>query len=355
MASRHIGKTHPTFEFENNFRASGYRAIAGVDEAGRGALAGPVVAAAVVLPIGITDEVVDSIDDSKRLTAKQREETYKSVVEVSASFGVGVVQADRIDDIGIVPATKLAMREAIKANRADVDFLLIDAVERIGIARPSRSIIRGDSQSVSIAAASIVAKVTRDRIMTGEMDARFPRYGFAKHKGYGTAEHMEALNEFGPSPIHRQTFKPVAQAIADASWGALGTTMAENIAGRASFNLSEGLGRSGEDAAVNHIRSLGYRILERNFKTRAGEIDIIARDGDALVFLEVKSRASATMGSVRESVTTGKLRTIEKAAIAYLAAKIGSEDVDWRIDFLGITRSSDGRGLDFDHVQNVHY
>ena len=355
MKSRAIGKTRPTFKFESEYRDAGFRAIAGIDEAGRGALAGPVVAAAVVLPVNVPHEIVESINDSKQLTAKQRVESYEMIRDVSVSFGVGIVDADRIDAIGIVPATKLAMRKAVKANDKRVDFLLIDAVERIGMAIPSRSIIRGDSQSVSIAAASIVAKVTRDRIMSNEMASKFPVYGFSNHKGYGTAAHMQALDEFGPSPIHRRSFKPIARLIADASWGALGTTMAENIAGRHTLNLGDNLGRNGEDAAVDHVMSLGYRILERNFKTRVGEIDIVARDGEDLVFVEVKSRNSTRMGSIRESVTPGKLRRLENAAVSYLASEVGTEDVNWRIDFLGVTRSVGGESLHFDLVRNVHY
>lgn len=355
MSSRAVRNTRPSFGFELKQRDAGFRAIAGIDEAGRGALAGPVVAAATVLPLDASEELTDAIDDSKRLTVNQRETVYRSIKEHAISFGVGVVDADRIDEIGIVPATKLAMRQAVKANRVRVDFLLIDAVERIGIATPSLSIIRGDSQSLSIAAASIIAKVTRDRIMAGEMHDRYPDYRFDKHKGYGTSEHMRALDEFGPSQIHRRSFNPVARLIADASWGALGATMAENIAGRAKLTLGSGLGRSGEDAAVDHIRNLGYRILERNYRTGVGEIDVIARDGDDLVFIEVKSRNSKRMGEIVENFTPRKLRRIESAAIAYLASEIGTEEVNWRIDFVGVFRSPDGQSMDIELIRNVHY
>ncbi len=354
MSSREIGKTRPSFAFESECQHNGYQAIAGIDEAGRGALAGPVVAAAVVLPLDAPRQIVEQIDDSKKLTIKQREAAFDAIREVSVSYGVGVVGADRIDAIGIVPSTKMAMREAIKANRLRIDFLLIDAVERIGIATPSKSIIRGDSQSLSIAAASIIAKVTRDRIMSDEIGARFPDYGFADHKGYGTARHMQALQEFGPTPIHRRSFKPIAQLIADRSWSAVGKTTATNVARRGKFKLSGGLGQSGEDFAVEHIKRLGYCVLERNFKTQVGEVDIIARDGQSLVFVEVKSRNSEQLGSPIESVTRSKLRRIENVALAYLAAEVGTDTVDWRIDFLGVTRSADGRTMKFDLVRNVH-
>ena len=355
MATKPSGKQRPTLRFEAEIRKSGYKSIAGTDEAGRGALAGPVVAAAVVLPESLPIEVASMIDDSKRLTPKQRERAFDGVVEHSVSYGVGVVGADRIDTIGIVPATKMAMREAIKANGLRIDFLLIDAVDRIGIATPSKSIIRGDSQSLSIAAASIIAKVTRDRIMSGPVDSKYPGYAFASHKGYGTAQHLEALKTLGPCLIHRRTFKPISQMIADASWRALGKTESANISGRVKMRVSNGLGKAGEDAAVTHLKNRGYKIIERNYKTKTGEIDIIALQGDVLVFIEVKARNSADLGSPIESMTNGKLRRIENAASAYIASEIGDQNADWRIDFLGITPNRDRTALDFELVPNVHY
>ena len=205
-------ETGPTFAFETECRRSGYRVIAGIDEAGRGALAGPVVASAVVLPADMSQEHIGLIDDSKKLTAGQREHAFDVIRNYASAHGVGVVPADRIDQLGIVPATKLAMRDAIRAIRWRIDFLLIDAVTNIGIATPSKSIIRGDSISLSIAAASIVAKVTRDRLMAESYEARYPGYGFARNKGYGTAEHMEGLGKLGPCPIHRHSFAPVRAA-----------------------------------------------------------------------------------------------------------------------------------------------
>ena len=151
-------ETGPTFAFESDCRRSGYRVIAGIDEAGRGALAGPVVAGAVVLPADMSQEHIDLIDDSKKLSTGQRERAFDVIRTYASAYGVGVVPNDRIDELGIVPSTKLAMRGAIRAIRWRIDFLLIDAVTNIGIATPSKSIIRGDSKSLSIAAASIVAK-----------------------------------------------------------------------------------------------------------------------------------------------------------------------------------------------------
>ena len=348
-------ETGPTFAFETECRRSGYRVIAGIDEAGRGALAGPVVASAVVLPGDMSQEHIGLIDDSKKLTAGQREHAFDVIRNYASAHGVGVVPADRIDQLGIVPATKLAMRDAIRAIRWRIDFLLIDAVTNIGIATPSKSIIRGDSISLSIAAASIVAKVTRDRIMTDDLEAQHPGYGFAQHKGYGTAAHMEALQNLGPCAVHRRRFKPVAQLIADKSWTALAATSASNIASRGKMNLPDGLGLNVEEAAANHLRKLGYKIIDRNYKTRHGEVDIIAKVGSEWVFVEVKGRNSTKFGRPVEALTPAKLHRIENVALAYLASEVGSKVVDWRIDFVGVTRSSDSRSLDFEIVRNAHY
>ena len=348
-------ETGPTFAFETDCRRSGYRVIAGIDEAGRGALAGPVVAAAVVLPDDMSQEHIELIDDSKKLSTGQRERAFDVIRNYASAHGVGIVPADRIDELGIVPSTKLAMRDAIRSIRWRIDFLLIDAVTNIGIATPSKSIIRGDSKSLSIAAASIVAKVTRDRIMSDDLEAQHPGYGFAQHKGYGTVAHMEALQKFGPSPVHRRAFKPVAQLIADKSWAVLAATSASNIASRGEMNLPKGLGLNAEEAAADHLRQLGYRIIDRNYKTRHGEIDIIAKVGTEWVFVEVKGRSSTKFGRPIEALTPAKLNRIENVALSYLASEVGSKIVDWRIDFVGVTRSPDGRSLDFEIVRNAHY
>ena len=355
METVEIRETGPDFAFESECRRSGYRVIAGIDEAGRGALAGPVVAAAVVLPLDLPEEKVGLIDDSKKLTIAQRENAFAEIRNLANSYGVGIVSAERIDELGIVPATKLAMRDALRAVRWRVDFLLIDAVTNIGIATPSKSIIRGDSKSLSIAAASIMAKVTRDRIMADELESENPGYGFAQHKGYGTAGHLSSLEKLGASPVHRRTFKPVAQVIADRSWAILGSTSASNIASRGGMNLPNGLGSNAEEAAVDHLRELGYRIIDRNYKTRYGEVDVIAKFGSEWVFVEVKARSSTEFGTPVEALTPAKLHRIENAALGYLASEVGSKVVDWRIDFVGVIRSSDGRSLDFEVIRNAHF
>lgn len=187
-------------EYERKYADRGL--IAGIDEAGRGPLAGPVVAAAVILYPGA--EIL-YINDSKKLTEKKREEIYPEILEKCMSVGVGIVSPARIDEINILQATYEAMRKAIASLCFEPDLLLNDAVTIPEVTIPQIPIIKGDAKSLSIGAASIIAKVTRDRIMR-EYDAIYPEYGFAGHKGYGTAEHIRALQEFGPSPLHRRSF-----------------------------------------------------------------------------------------------------------------------------------------------------
>jgi ribonuclease HII len=186
-------------------------AIAGLDEAGRGALAGPVVAAAVILPLDSPAFLskLAEVNDSKQLSAKTRERLFGVITETAVAYGVGSAPAEFIDRHGIIAATKQAMMEALQQLDPRAAYLLIDG--RIRLPRsplPQQSIIRGDSKSLSIAAASILAKVTRDRTMI-DLDARYPQYGFAQHKGYGTLQHREALEQHGPTSEHRQTFAPI--------------------------------------------------------------------------------------------------------------------------------------------------
>lgn len=196
-----------TLVFEQRARNRGYRLIAGIDEAGRGALAGPVVAAAVVLPIGVR---IEGVDDSKKLSPETRERLFDVIMAHALRVGVGMASAKVIDRINILQATRLAMQEAVGKLSPQPDFLLIDGISRIASPLPQQTIKKGDSLSLSIAAASIIAKVSRDRLMR-ELDLKHPGYGLAGHKGYGSASHMEAIRQLGPSPIHRLTFGGVKE------------------------------------------------------------------------------------------------------------------------------------------------
>jgi len=197
-------------QFEVLVRRQGFRTIAGVDEAGRGPLAGPVVAAAVVLPEGW---IIPGVDDSKKLAEAMRNRLYDRIMNEAVSVGVGISDNQTIDRINILQATLRAMESAVQELSIHPDCLLIDGISKISLNIHQKTIKKGDSLSQSIAAASIIAKVTRDRIME-EFDRRYPEYGFAGHKGYGSASHLAAIAEFSPCPIHRLTFRGVREHIA---------------------------------------------------------------------------------------------------------------------------------------------
>ncbi len=189
-------------EYENEARSQGIALVAGMDEAGRGPLAGPVVAAAVILD---PENPVYGVDDSKKLSPKKRAALKAEIEEKAISVGVGIVDVETIDSINILEATKLAMKKAVEALDPKPQLLLIDAVRLKDLPIEQRSIIKGDALSVSIAAASIIAKETRDEMLKA-YDELYPEYGFASHKGYGTKQHMDAIRNLGPLPIHRKTF-----------------------------------------------------------------------------------------------------------------------------------------------------
>lgn len=193
----------PDYEFEKAASDSGFSCICGVDEAGRGPLAGPVCAAAVILPAGA---VIEGLDDSKKLTEKKRERLYDIIKQTAVAYSVAYGTLEEIETVNILEATYLAMNRAIEGLTVKPDFALIDGnrVPR-GIKIPCETIVKGDSKSMSVAAASVLAKVTRDRLML-EYDKKYPEYNFKKHKGYGTKEHTELIKQYGPCEIHRLSF-----------------------------------------------------------------------------------------------------------------------------------------------------
>lgn len=193
------------YAYEREAQQEGFSLIAGVDEAGRGPLAGPVVVAAVILPLSL---YLPKLNDSKKLSPALRDTLYEVICEKAVALHCSIVDVAIIDRVNIYQATVNGMYEAILALDPNPQKVLIDAVSLAKLPMPSLSIIQGDAKSASIAAASIIAKVTRDRLMT-QYDAQYPGYGFAQHKGYGTAQHLEALRKYGPCPIHRRSFEPV--------------------------------------------------------------------------------------------------------------------------------------------------
>jgi len=210
MSARIIGRPQPNLFHELRLFHAGLRYIAGIDEAGRGAWAGPVVAAAVILPLELDNLIayLSGVRDSKVMTPRSRKAKSIVIQELAVSVGVGCVESGEIDDIGILSATRLAMQRAIAALSIQPEHLLIDYLSLPDTPLPQTALPKGDGTVLSIAAASVIAKVTRDEQMV-EMDRVYPGYGLAQHKGYGTAQHHQALSHIGPSIIHRSSYKPI--------------------------------------------------------------------------------------------------------------------------------------------------
>ena len=188
---------------ENELRKKGFNKICGIDEAGRGPLAGPVVVASVIMP---ADSMIEGVNDSKKVSEKKREALYDKIIEEAISYGVAIIGQDEIDEINILNATKKGLTMSLKELTVKPDLILVDALEHIDtMGIPYESIIKGDAKCYSISCASIIAKVTRDRIMR-EWDKVYPEYNFAQHKGYGTAKHIESIKQYGLCPIHRRSF-----------------------------------------------------------------------------------------------------------------------------------------------------
>ena len=197
------------YQYEKELWNNGVNLIAGMDEVGRGPLIGPVVTACVILP---KDFVLEGLTDSKKLSEKKREEFYDYIMVHAISVGIGMMDEKVIDEVNIYEATKLAMYQAVEKSKVKPEHVLIDAMKLDKLEMPSTSIIKGDAKSISIAAASVIAKVTRDRMMI-ELDKKYPMYGFKSHKGYPTKKHIEALKEYGLIDGYRKTFKPVSEMV----------------------------------------------------------------------------------------------------------------------------------------------
>lgn len=295
--------------YERGCWEAGYELVAGIDEVGRGPLAGPVVAAAVILP---KECKIEGVNDSKKLSAKKREELYDIILEKAVSYGIGIVSNERIDEINILQATYEAMGEALSQLSPKADYILADAVTIPRISTPQRGIIKGDAKSMSIGAASIVAKVYRDRLMEA-FDEVYPGYGFGANKGYGSAEHIEGIKKLGITPIHRKTF-------------------VKNFLPQEGDTTTD-KGNRGEALAAKQMEKMGYEILERNFRALKGEIDIIAKKDGYIVFTEVKYRKNEAMGSPAEAVNHWKQQNIIRAAKVYMAQNCLEEmGYDFRFD-----------------------
>lgn len=303
-------RRHRLQEAERQLWGRGIARVAGVDEVGRGCLAGPVVAAAVILPPGTG---IPGLDDSKALTPATRESLSVVIAEQAAAVAVAAVGAADIDRINILQASMRAMREALEGLEPPPDQVLVDGNRGPGSRFPERALVGGDGRSVSIAAASVVAKVHRDRLMVA-YDEEFPGYGFAKHKGYASPHHLDALSERGPCRLHRMSFRPVAPSVKAAD----GETPSRSLQLGLRAGQAAGLGRRGEVVAARHLESLGWRVLARGYRGAGGEIDLVAADGDCLVFVEVKTGKAGGLVPPESRVPVEQRAHLVRAARHYL-------------------------------------
>ena len=289
--------------------------IAGVDEAGRGPLAGPVVAAAVILS---DDKEIEGLNDSKKLSAKKRELLFDEINENAYSIGVGIVNEKEIDKTNILAGTHKAMQMALGGLNRKPDLALIDGYKLPNQIIPNKGIIKGDTKVESIMAASIIAKVTRDTIML-EYDKIFPEYGFAKHKGYGTKRHFEALSKFKATPIHRKSFKPVSSNLPTITW----------------LQNNKRVGKVGEQLAACKLMEDGHTIIAMNENCAPyGEIDIISEKDDLLIFTEVKTFAKEQIATPELKIDIPKLKKLENAINYYIG--VNDIDRDIRLDGMSV-------------------
>ena len=324
----------PDLEFERQFHRQGYSFVAGLDEVGRGCLAGPVAAGAVILPQSPNPDLSDVVRDSKQLSARQREAARELIVKSALAYSVGWTTPAEIDRIGIAPSVRLAMRRALSKLRPAADSLLIDALSLRDLNLPQKSIIRGDSKSLSIASASIVAKVERDRLMS-MLAEEHPGYGFESHKGYGTKRHMASIRRLGACPEHRMSFSPL------------------NRVPRRRFqaNTSE-VGSWAETFAASAIEDRGMTVVGRNFRTRSGEVDLIAANGHTLVFVEVRARRSNEFVTPAETVSGAKAQRLVSACLEYLQST-NVRWTDWRIDVAAVELDAWGRPAAVEFIESA--
>jgi ribonuclease HII/Holliday junction resolvase-like predicted endonuclease len=294
---------------------------AGVDEAGRGPLAGPVAAAAVILP---EEHSIEGLRDSKKLTEKRREALYEEIHTEAVSIGVGIIHEDEIDRTNILAATHKAMRIAIGQLYPQPELALIDGYALPDQIVPNRGIIGGDDEVPSISAASIVAKVTRDRIMRNYALA-YPEYGFDRNKGYGTREHINALQNHMACPIHRKSFNPVQNHL-------------PTLTHLKDHRL---VGKWGEKLAARYFVHNSYHIKEMNYSAPLyGEIDLIIRNGNEIIFVEVKTATQTKLGQPEDQIDDSKMEKLENAFEIYAAAQ--EEEWDYRFDIVSIILGKKG-------------
>ncbi len=314
--------------YEMAYYEKGYKTIGGIDEVGRGPLAGPVVAAVVILP---QDVDIMGIDDSKKLSEKKRLLLDQQIREKAIDLGIGVVPPSRIDEINILQATLEAMQIALSNLKTMPEALLVDALAIPNIKIPQKSIVHGDAESLSIGAASIVAKVHRDALMA-HYHTLYPEYDFDKNKGYGSSSHIAAIKTIGSCDIHRQTF--------------LKNFVDED-------STADAKGAVGEALAVKQMLKQGYEILETNYSVYGvGEIDVIAKKENFIVFTEVKYRSSQYGGDPCEAIDLKKQKRIIEAAKTYIQEK-NCATYDLRFDVAELLKR-DGK-MQFRYTENAFW
>ena len=299
-------------KYEEKYWSQGIEHIAGIDEAGRGPLAGPVVASAVILPYNVN---LPEVTDSKKLTEKKRERLFHDIMDIAVAVGVGIVHERKIDKINILQSTYMAMQIAVGQLKVKPGILLVDGRPADIKKFEQESIIKGDSKSLSIAAASIIAKVTRDRMMIN-YDRVFPEYGFSGHKGYGSQQHIDSIKTHLATPIHRQSFKPISDYLPTLKY----------------YKEKRLVGTLGEQLVACQFIKDGCEIIEMNYNVpKIGEVDIISDDGGILVFTEVKTQTNGHgWNEPRTQIDEHKSQRIMNAIQVYL--EDNELDVEYRID-----------------------
>ncbi len=318
------------FEFDENIKENVDGLLCGVDEAGRGPLAGPVVAAAVILKKDARLYIPD-VNDSKKFSEKKRNILYKNILNAAVDIGVGSVCAKKIDEINILNATMLAMKKAIESLKIVPYLVLVDGNRVPNVNIKSRCVVKGDCKSASIAAASIVAKVTRDNFMI-ELDKKYEGYYFKNNKGYGTKKHYESILNLGITAEHRKTFLK---------------NFKEKI-----FKTQNISGIIGEKVCYGWLCSNGYNVICKNYKSRFGEIDLIATKGSYIYFVEVKLRKYGCKYSPKEVVNLKKQQKIIKTAIIFNENNKNSYQPKFVV--MEVLRNSSGR-FNVNFIDNAFY
>lgn len=317
------------FEYDSQ---EGVELLCGVDEAGRGPLAGDVYAAAVILPKGC---YIEGLNDSKKISEKKRDALYEEITKKALSYSVGIATIAEIEEFNILNATFLAMQRAVNGLSVKPKLVLVDGNQNPKLNIHSRCVVKGDATSACIAAASIIAKVSRDRYMK-QVAIDYPQYQFEKHKGYGTALHYKMLDEFGISDVHRRSF------------------LKKYLSGEK--NKTQQKGALGEKTATDYLLLQGYNILEKNYHSSYGEVDIIAKKDDILAFIEVKTRKSHSMITAREAVSKSKQVKLIKTAAMYLSKKgiANSDEVKKCFDVIEIYLDSTNENVtEINHIKNA--